>query len=96
MNKKMNEHLINQCLKLIKCKLKEKNKTYVDVANIFSVSENTVKRMLNAKDIDFGRLLMLAELCEIKLDNLLEEATKHPTPYNYFTPQQDEAFFSNA
>jgi transcriptional regulator with XRE-family HTH domain len=93
MNNKMNEHLISQCLQVIKRKLKEKNMTYADIADIFSVSENTIKRMLNGKDIGFERLLMLAELCEIQLDTLLKEAKGRPTPYNYFTPEQDEAFY---
>jgi transcriptional regulator with XRE-family HTH domain len=93
MNKKMNEHLISQCLQVIKRKLKERNMTYVDIADILAVSQNTVKRMLNAKDISFERLLTLAELCGLKLDTLLEEAKARPTPYNYFTSQQDEAFY---
>jgi transcriptional regulator with XRE-family HTH domain len=93
MNNKMNEHLIGRCLQIIKRKLKEKNMTYVDIADIFAVSENTVKRMLNAKDIGFDRLLMLAELCDMQLDTLLAEAKERPSTYNYFSPQQDEAFY---
>jgi len=89
----MNEHLISQCLQIIKRKLKERNMTYVDIADIFSVSENTVKRMLNGKDIGFERLLMLAELCEIQLDTLLAEAKERPKLCNFFTPEQDEAFY---
>ncbi len=89
----MNEHLISQCLQIIKGKLKAKNMTYVDIADIFSVSENTVKRMLNGKDISFDRLLMLAELCEIQLDTLLAEAKERPALCNFFTAEQDEAFY---
>ena len=89
----MHEHLIKQCLQVIKRKLKEKQMTYADIAEKFSVSENTVKRMLNASDISFERLLMLADLCDLSLDSLLAKAKEKPTQYNFFTTKQDEAFY---
>lgn len=91
----MHHHQIVQCLQLIKRKLKEKGMTYADVAAFLSVSENTVKRLLNSNDISFERLLTLADLCELRIDSLLQEAKQQPTPYNYYTAEQDEAFYNN-
>jgi len=93
MHNEINERLIHQCLEIIKRKFKQQNMTYADIADILTVSENTVKRMLNAKDIGLERLLTLADLCDLQLDTLLAEAKQRPTPYNYFTQQQDEAFY---
>lgn len=91
----MHRHHISQCLQLIKRKLKEKSLTYVDVANVLSVSENTVKRLLNSRDISFERLLTLAELCGLSINDLANQAKEKPTPFNYFSIAQDKAFFEN-
>jgi len=93
MTDKMNAHLIRRCLEVVKSEFKQCNMTYAEVASNLAVSENTVKRMLNANDISLERLLTLTDLCGLTFDSLLNKAKVKPTANNYFTAEQDSAFF---
>ncbi|WP_125559442.1 MULTISPECIES: helix-turn-helix domain-containing protein [Pseudoalteromonas] len=95
MTKELNKHVVRRCLDKIKSQLKARELTYQDVAGLFDVSENTVKRMLNQDDISLNRLLTLAELCGLDAAELLGKSVKDTPAHTYFTARQDQAFAKN-
>jgi len=92
MNNDINKLIINRCLAEVKYHLKAKNLKYVDIAKHLDVSENTVKRMLNHSDISLDRLLTLAEICDVNVGHLIDNAKSTPNPHHLFSDRQDEAF----
>ena len=92
MKNSINQLVIQRCLEALKQQLKEKHLKYSDIANALNVSENTVKRMLNHKDISLDRLLTLADLCDLEIGKLIDEAKESHNPHYLFTDTQDKAF----
>ena len=54
--------------------LKQRNRSYGDVAKHLGVSRSTVKRMLNKASVPFDVLVRIAELLEISVFELMREA----------------------
>ncbi|AZZ98151.1 helix-turn-helix domain-containing protein [Pseudoalteromonas sp. R3] len=95
MSKDLNTQIIRRCLDAVKVQLKSRQLTYQDIAALFDVSENTVKRMLNQDDISLDRLLTLSQLCGIDTAELLSKSQQHRTAHTYFSARQDQAFAEN-
>jgi transcriptional regulator with XRE-family HTH domain len=90
--KQLEEQSIRVCLDSIKNALKNKGISYSEVALRLQVSEMTVKRTLNQTDISLKRLMQLSDIAEIKVEELLKNASHSPAKHTFFTDKQDYAF----
>lgn len=89
------ELTIAEGLSLIKQELKKKGIKYQQVAELMGTSEVTVKRMLNGTSISLSRIMHLAEILELELDQLFGGQSKYKAKHSFFTKEQDSAFFQN-
>lgn len=88
----LNDQAVEYCLTKIKNGLKAKGITYLKISEILKVSEITVKRMLNHKDISLSKLFFLAELAQYDVAELVKESLVNKPKFKCFTKKQDEAF----
>lgn len=72
--------------------LKQRNRSYGDVAKHLGVSLPTVKRMLNKASVPFDVLVRIAELLEISVFELMREAEVAMTRITIFDESQDALF----
>ncbi|MGF1740302.1 helix-turn-helix transcriptional regulator [Vibrio profundum] len=78
---------------LIKKRLKGVGLSYKDVAEQMSISEVSVKRLLNmSQPLSTKRLVQLAELAQVSLSQIVVEAEKLASQIPTFTANQDKAF----
>ncbi|MCC5878819.1 MAG: helix-turn-helix transcriptional regulator [Idiomarina sp.] len=92
MPQSMNQLVITRALEQVKQRLNERGIQYQALARQFDVSVNTIKRMLNGDDISMQRLLMLAEICDLNVEQLLSNATQQHAEHTYISDRQDAAF----
>lgn len=94
MSNNLNQQVVSRCLETIKRRLKTLQLKYIDVAKQLEVSEVTIKRMLNHNDISLERLLQLAEVCDLDVGKLLNDAKNVQISHHFFTDSQDKTFDS--
>ncbi|MNJ92629.1 hypothetical protein D3C87_103030 [compost metagenome] len=85
----------SQYLNAIKKALKARAVTYVDLATQMKMTESGVKKMLNAKDISFRRVLQICEALDILPGQLFSMSEKTFISEVKLTPVQEEALLKN-
>jgi len=83
---------LQQCLLLLKQKLKDQGITYQQLANRLDVSLLTVKRQLNSEDIAFSKLLAICDSAEIEFHEIWQQVEAQKPAHTMFTKEQDNAF----
>lgn len=79
----------------IKQALKLRSITYEELAQHLKMSESGVKKMLNAKDISFRRVLRICELLGVTPGQLFTMAEKSAIPEVVLSSEQQEALIKN-
>lgn len=82
-------------LSAIKKALKTRGVHYADLATHLKMSESGVKKMLNAKDISFRRVLQICEALDILPGQLFSLSEKTLISEVVLSPQQEEALLKN-
>ncbi|MGF1908410.1 helix-turn-helix transcriptional regulator [Vibrio kasasachensis] len=86
--------MLNEITRLLKVELKKHNMAYRDLALVLSISEVSVKRLLNGQQvISLQRILTVSAHLGISLSKLISQAEQNVNQLIFFTEQQDEAFF---
>lgn len=83
---------LQQCLLLLKRKLKDQDITYQQLANRLDVSLLTVKRQLNSEDIAFSKLLAICDSVGIEFHEIWQQVEAQKPAHTMFTKEQDDAF----
>lgn len=79
----------------LKVALKARDITYFDLAESLKMSESGVKKMLNAKDISFRRVLQICEVLDVLPGQIFSLSEKSSIPILQLTIAQEEALISN-
>lgn len=93
MEKYQNE--VQACLAAIKNEIRLRKLTYKMLAERLGVSELTIKRQVNAKDISMSKLLALCDAAELNFSEAWDSVDIQVPTYAFFTEKQDEAFYRN-
>ncbi len=81
-----------QIIKSLKSLIKAKGYTYKDLATHLDMSEAGIKRLMNAKDISFGRILDFCGFLEVSLEDLVSISNEMDKEVEYFTGPQIKLF----
>jgi len=76
----------------LKSCLKEKNLTYVDVAQALELSEASVKRLFSEENISLQRLDTICRLLNMEISDLIHTAEKQQTQITELTEEQEAEF----
>lgn len=79
----------------LKRALKQHGMTYLELAARLGMSESGVKKMLNAKDLSFGRVLQICEVLSIKPGQLFSAAEEGGVQVVRLTKRQEDALLSS-
>lgn len=79
----------------IKNALKARGVSYLDLASRLMMSESGIKKMLNAKDISFRRVLQICQVLEISPGELFSVAEKTFIPTVRLSEDQEAALIKN-
>ncbi len=79
----------------IKRALKAREATYADLARHLKMTESGVKKMLNAKDISFRRVLQICEVLEVLPGQLFSLSEKTAIPVLRLTDVQQDALLKD-
>ncbi|WP_374029554.1 helix-turn-helix domain-containing protein [Bdellovibrio bacteriovorus] len=82
-------------LSAIKKALKARNVSYAELAEDLNMTESGIKKMLNAKDISFRRILQICEVLQILPGQLFAFSEKAQISEVEFTERQQEALIKN-
>jgi len=82
-------------LKGLKTALRAQSVTYCDLAERMKMTESGVKKMLNAKDISFRRILQICEILQILPGELLSLSEKAYIPEVNLSVEQEQALLQN-
>ncbi|WP_295900164.1 helix-turn-helix domain-containing protein [uncultured Bdellovibrio sp.] len=85
----------SQYLSAIKKALKARGVTYLDLAEQLKMTESGVKKMLNAKDISFRRVLQICDCLGILPGQLFSLSERTSISEVILTTQQEEALLKN-
>ncbi|MFS4459548.1 helix-turn-helix domain-containing protein [Bdellovibrio sp. HCB2-146] len=85
----------SQYLNAIKRVLKARSVTYQDLAEQLKMTESGIKKMLNAKDISFRRVLQICEAVGVLPGQLFSLSEKAFVSEVSLTSQQEEALLKN-
>lgn len=77
-------------LSALKQSLKEKGLTYKKVGEALSLSESSVKRLFHLGDMPFSRLVAMAHLAKISLQELSDLANKVKSPISHLSIEQEK------
>lgn len=87
------EHL--QYLSGIKSALRARDINYADLADKLKMTESGVKKMLNAKDISFRRVLQICEVLNVLPGQLFSASEESAIPTLRLSERQEEALMDN-
>lgn len=82
-------------LKGLKSVLKSSGLKYSDIATKLNMTESGVKKMLNAKDISFRRVIQLCDLIGVKPSQVLNFSENFERPVLNLTSAQENALIGN-
>lgn len=82
-------------LKGLKAALRSQSVTYCDLAERMRMTESGIKKMLNAKDISFRRILQICEILQILPGELLSLSEKAYIPEVKLSVEQEQALLQN-
>ena len=75
--------------------LKKRGMTYMDLAQSLRMTESGVKKMLNAKDISFRRIIKICKLVDVRPSQLFALSEKSTLPTLNLTDKQQEALIKD-
>lgn len=82
-------------IKGLKSVLKSNGLKYSDIALKLNMTESGVKKMLNAKDISFRRMVQLCDLIGVKPSQVLNFSENNEKPVLHLTSNQENALITN-
>jgi DNA-binding Xre family transcriptional regulator len=82
-------------LEAIKNFLRIRKIHYTELAKALLMTESGIKKMLNAKDISFRRVLQIADFLEVSPSQLLAAAETSSIPTIHLTKKQEEALLDD-
>lgn len=89
------QNTVQSCLATIKNQVKLQKITYREIAEKLGVSELTVKRQINGKDISMSKLLALCDAAGIDFADAWDSQNDLKPKHSLFSKEQDAAFFTN-
>lgn len=90
----MESRLVQEVCSILKRELKKEGVSYRDLASHLSISEVSIKRLLNNhQSLSMQRLIAISAFLKLTLSKLLEEAERNINTVPLFTKEQDQAFF---